>query len=229
MAIAPAVLSCSKAKPRMRLTWMLSVTPLVLAAQTVMPPPLLQGVLLERDPQTASGEFSVRAADFHVFRFLFDAKTYVERDQQPIDVSRLQPGEKVEVVSDEAAGSLLRYARTVHVLPTPAPPRTLSQGRFRAYRSSADRLLSVDRIPAGTLGLAGVVSRLNADHVVLHVRGGADQTILLRQDTRYLQNGEIVGSNLLKPNMRVFVRAGKTLYNEVEAYQVIWGQILEPR
>ena len=29
--------------------------------------------------------------------------------------------------------------------------------------------------------------------------------------------------------MRVFVRAGKDLYNEVEAYQVIWGSILTPR
>jgi hypothetical protein len=33
----------------------------------------------------------------------------------------------------------------------------------------------------------------------------------------------------LKPNMRVFVKAGRTLYNEIEAYQVIWGQILMPR
>jgi hypothetical protein len=64
---------------------------------------------------------------------------------------------------------------------------------------------------------------------VLHTRGGGDQTILLRQDTRYLQDGEMVGSSELKPNMRVFIRAGKTLYNEVEAYQVIWGEILEPR
>jgi len=213
----------------MRIGWVLSFMPMVLAAQIVSAPPLLQGVLLERDPQTASGEFSVRAADFHVFRFLFDAKTYVERDQQPITVSRLQAGEKVEVVSDEAPGSLLRYARTIHVLPAPPPPRTLSQGRVRAYRNSADRLMSLDRIPTGAVGLAGVVSRLSADHVVLHMRGGSDQTILLREDTRYLEGGEMVGSNQLKPNMRVFIRAGKTLYNEVEAYQVIWGEILEPR
>jgi hypothetical protein len=29
--------------------------------------------------------------------------------------------------------------------------------------------------------------------------------------------------------MRVFVRAGKDIYEQVEAYQVIWGKILEPR
>src|SRR5689334_4198147 len=124
---------------RMRIYRMLVWFPVLLAAQTVTPPGVLRGVLLERDPQTVSGEFSVRAADNRVFRFLFDAKSYVERAQQPIEVSRLQPGEAVEVVSDEAPGSLLRYARSIHVLPSATPARPLSQGRVRAYRSSADR------------------------------------------------------------------------------------------
>ena len=213
----------------MRIYRMLVWFPVLLAAQTVAPPGVLRGVLLERDPQTVSGEFSVRAADNRVFRFLFDAKSYVERDQQPIEVSRLQPGEAVEVVSDEAPGSLLRYARSIHVLPSAAPARPLSQGRVRANRSSADRLMAERAIPAGTMAFSGVVFRLNSDHVVLHTREAGDQTILLRQDTRYLEDGDLVEFNQLKPNMRVFVRAGRTLYNEIEAYQVIWGRILQPR
>ncbi len=213
----------------MRIYRMLVWFPVLLAAQTVAPPGVLRGVLLERDPQTVSGEFSVRAADNRVFRFLFDAKSYVERDQQPIEVSRLQPGEAVEVVSDEAPGSLLRYARSIHVLPSAAPARPLSQGRVRAYRSSADRLMAERAMPAGTMAFSGVVFRLNSDHVVLHTREAGDQTILLRQDTRYLEDGDLVEFNQLKPNMRVFVRAGRTLYNEIEAYQVIWGRILQPR
>ena len=48
-------------------------------------------------------------------------------------------------------------------------------------------------------------------------------------DTRYLEDGQVVDLAQLKPNMRVFVRAGKDLYNEVEAYQVIWGKILAPQ
>ena len=59
---------------------------------------------------------------------------------------------------------------------------------------------------------------------VLHTREG-DLTLLLRNDTRYLAEGQVVDVAELKPNMRVFVRAGKDLYNEVEAYQVIWGSI----
>src|SRR3954469_6810317 len=84
----------------------------VLFAQTQ--PALIRGVLLERDTP-ATGEFSVRNGENQVFRYHFDAKTYVERENQMIDVPRLQPGEKVEVVSDSVPGSILRYARTVHV------------------------------------------------------------------------------------------------------------------
>ena len=208
----------------MRIGRLLLVFPVTLAAQQLPSAALIRGVLVERDAQATSGEFSVRAHGNQVFRYRFDPKTYVERDQRISEVARLVPGDKVEVVSDEGPGSTLRYARTVHVIETPPPPRPLSQGRVRAYRTPAERLA-----PISTLSFAGVVSRLNSDRVVLHTRAGGDQTILLRQDTRYLANGEVVDFAALQPNMRVFVRAGKNLYDQVEAYQVIWGQILSPR
>ena len=63
----------------------------------------------------------------------------------------------------------------------------------------------------------------------MHTREAGEQTILLRQDTHYLAQGDTVDAAELKPNMRVFVKAGRTLYNEIEAYQVIWGQILMPQ
>jgi len=183
-------------------------------------PALIRGVLLERDAPANAGEFSVRAADNQVFRYRFDAKTYVERDNQMIDVRRLEPGEKVEVVSDSVPGSVLRYARTIHVMGDPPPPRSLA-ARMRAYRMP-------ERSMVGTLTYSGVVFRVTAERLVLHARDGSDQTILLRKDTRYLENGETVDADSLKPNMRVFVRAGKDLYDQVEAYQVIWGSILDP-
>ena len=43
------------------------------------------------------------------------------------------------------------------------------------------------------------------------------------------RTARLVDAATLKPNMRVFVRAGKDLYDQVEAYQVIWGTILDPR
>jgi hypothetical protein len=199
------------------LAWLCACAP----AQTSPAAALIRGVLLERDKQGA-GEFSVRAADNLVLRYQFDRRTYVERDKQMIDVPRLDPGDKVEVVSDSVPGSVLRYARTIHVIPEAAAARPQTAGRYRASRGITER------IPTGTLTYSGVVSRVNAERIVLHLRAGLEQTLLLRKDTRFLQNGESVEADALKPNMRVFVRAGKDVYDQVEAYQVIWGAILAP-
>ncbi len=197
---------------------------MVCGAQTAPESPaIVRGVLLERDAPVGSGEFSVRMPDNQVFRYHFDAKTYVERESHMIDVRRLQPGDKIEVVSDTVPGSILRYARTIHVIEDPPPPPRSLTSRMRASRA-LDRSL-----PTGNLTYSGVVFRVTPERLVLHMREGADQSILLRKDTRYLQNGETVEAESLKPNMRVFVRAGKDLYDQVEAYQVIWGTILDPK
>jgi hypothetical protein len=195
----------------------------IAAAAQAPPAPLVQGVLLECD-RKAPGEFSIRAAGDQVFRYGFDSKTYVERDKQMIEMQALAPGEKVEVLSDSVADSRVRYARTVHVVESPAPERPLSAGRYRAIRRGEPDL----PVLTGNLTYSGVVFRITPERVTLHLRDGTEQSILLRKDTRYLQNGVIVDSGALKPNMRVFVRAGKSLYDEVEGYQIIWGRILDP-
>jgi hypothetical protein len=202
--------------------------PVLLAAQ-----PPVRGVLLERDAQAASGQFSVRLPTHEVLRYRFDPKTYVERDTQSIDVLRLKPGEKVEVASDPIEGLVLRYARSVHVIaqpPAPAPPRPAA----RPTSSSLSRLRSANRLaeeralPTGNLTYSGVVSRMSGDRIVLHTRDGREQALVLRRDTRYLLNGDLVDPATLKLNTRVFVRAGKDLWDQIEAYQVIWGKILAP-
>ena len=210
----------------MRALGLLILLPLAVAAQTDPPPALIRGVILECDCQAPAGELALRDAGNEVFRYRFDAKTYAERDGQLIQASRLKPGEKVEIVSDRSSGTALRYARTIHVI-QPAPlPRPLTMGRYRAPFPASPKL---DSVPTGNLTFAGVVFRLNGERVVLHTRETGDQSILLRADTRYLRDGEIVEAKDLKPNMRVYVRAGKNLYEQVEAYQIIWGSILSPR
>jgi hypothetical protein len=148
----------------------------------------------------------------------------VEREERLIEPMRLAAGEKVEVLSDVVAGYPLRYARTIHVIQPLPPPRPQTLGRLRAYDPKNELA-----VRAGNITYAGVVFRLNSQRVILHTREAGDLSILLRKDTRYLADGQLVDADSLKPNMRVFVRAGKDLYNEVEAYQVIWGTILSPR
>jgi hypothetical protein len=203
----------------------------VFAAGAQTPPAgFVRGVVIECDSQTATGEVAVRAVDNQVFRYQFDAKTYAERDDQLIQASRLKPGEKVEVVSDRSPAYALRYARTIHVIQPLPPVLPLTMGRYRAANpGNANNNARPDRFSTGTLTFAGVVFRLNGERIVLHTRETGDQSILLRADTRYLQEGETVEAKDLKPNMRVYVRAGRNLYDEVEAYQIIWGNILSPR
>src|SRR6476661_9080936 len=111
----------------MRLCGVLFLGACMAAAETPPSAALVRGVLLERDSQQPSGQFSVRLPDNQVFRYQFDRKTYVEREKQLIDVPRLNPGEKVEVVSDVVPGSSLRYARTIHVMEdAPKQPRPMS-------------------------------------------------------------------------------------------------------
>lgn len=205
---------------------LLMLLPLAAAAQTAPPPALLRGEVLECDTQSPAGAVAIRAADNQVFVYQFDAKTYAERDGQLIPASHLKPGDKVEVVSDRSPAYTLLYARTIHVIQPTAPPRTLTMGRYRAPNPARPKL---DTVLTGDLTFAGVVARLNGERLVLHTRASGEQSILLRADTRYLQEGEIVAAKDLKTNMRVYVRAGRNLYDQVEAYQIIWGNILSPR
>ena len=210
----------------MRAVWLPLLLSLALGAQTPVSPAsaaLIRGVLLERDT-TPGGQFSIRLPDNQVLRYQYDRKTYVEREKLLIDVPRLEPGDRVEIVSDAVPGSALRYARTVHVLgDPPRPARAPSPARPRSY-------LGADRaIQTGNLTYSGVVFRITPERLVLHTREESEFALQLRKDTRFLCDGEIVEASALTPNVRVFVRAGKDLYGRVEAYQVIWGKILDTK
>lgn len=202
----------------MRICWVAIVFPLAAFSQASQTGALMGGVLLERD----ASEFSIRAADSRVFRYRFDRNTYVERGHEMIDMPRLAPGEQVEVISEKQEGMPLRYAQTVHVLPaarTPAPTMTVQN---RAQTATEDRPL-----PFGAFSLTGVVFRIIPGAISLHTRTG-EQNLIVRPDTRFMADGNIVEPSALKTNMHVFIQAGKTLYGELEAYRVVWGGILQP-
>ena len=211
-----------------------TVSPLLLATWVITLPAepaprfsgVTRGILLECDAPGAMGQFSVRAGGTNeVYRFAFDAKTYLERDSRRISIGGLQKGDTLEVVSDRDENIPVHYARTVHVIETrPAPRLPLAAGRSRLYRASPIDLIA----PRGNITFAGVVTKLTADRVVLHTRLDGLKTVLLRLDTRYLESGTVVDAADLKPTTRVFVRAGKNLDDQVEAYQIIWGDIMDP-
>jgi hypothetical protein len=213
----------------MRAAGLLALLPLLAAAQTPPGASLTRGVLLERDTSAAGGEFSIRADTNEVFCYRFDPQTYVVRDSRLTSLPALNPGENVEVISVAVEGLLVHYARDVHVISDapPAPrPRPVPGAGLLTGVDPLDHFFPT--LPLGNLTFSGVVYRVNGERVVLHTRAG-DQPILLRHDTRYVEDGENVDHASLKPNMRVFIRGGKDIWDQVEAYQVYWGQILLPQ
>jgi hypothetical protein len=155
-----------------------------------------------------------------VTRCGYDSKTYIEMRKERVPANALRQGDRLELLLDRGAGPSACYVRSAHFLPT--PPRPVA-------RSTPGSLYAIDSIyPRGNLTFAGVVVKLSPERLVLHTRN-AEQRILLRPDTRYLDSGIAVGASGLGLNRRVFVRCGRNLDNELEAFQVVWGEILQPK
>lgn len=185
--------------------------------------PVLRGTLLECDAGSA-GEFAVRGPGSEIVLYRFDAKTRVDRSGMPTTLPLLHVGEEIEVSSAPISNSPVRYANSVTALQA-LPPPSIS----RAPRKPAPVTAPPEPLFArGDLTFSGVVSYLAGGRLILRTRNGEEQTILLRRDTRYLAGGVIAAASDLKANMRVFIRAGKGMFGDTEAYQIIWGGYLQP-
>jgi hypothetical protein len=193
-----------------------------LVAQQPAPDEVVQGTLVESDSGT-HGDLGVRARDNHVYCFRFDSATAVERDGLCAHMAELRNGDIVEVVTEKGPNPRLPRARVIRVVKNcPEPPGT------RAARRVPVSPLE-DLFPRGNLTLAGVVTELGPSRMVLRTRTTGDAEIILREDTRYFGDGREAGFSGLRMNARVFVRAGRNLDDNIEAYQVMWGDILRPR
>ena len=147
----------------------------------------------------------------------FDKHTYMERDGQRVFSGALKADEPVEIITDIRGTAC--YTRTLRFIPSAAKLMTP-----RPYRSSIDHIY-----PRGNMTFAGVVRRFNTQMLVLRTRDEAEKIVLLRDDTRYLDSGIPVDFTKLAINTRVFIRGGKNFENDLEAYQVIWGEIPGPK
>lgn len=176
---------------------------------------IIRGVGGSMDLTTPAGE---------LYQCDFDSQSLFER--QGIKISPAEVGEKAraEVVSDRKRGRC--YARIVRLLPPPGitPARRSSRS---GVRSSVSPLESI--FPRGNMTVAGVVLRTSPAMIVVRTRSEPEQKILLREDTRFLDSGSPAGLAQLNVNTRVFVRASKTIHNEVEAHQIVWGSIEGPQ
>jgi hypothetical protein len=194
-------------------------------AQDDAPTGLLHGDLLTWSGAARSGEVVFRNTDNRVYQCAFDDKTYVERSGSRTDVPGMQPGDRVEVLTDRRERGGLCYARTIHVIDAqPVRALPVSRPRSRVIPYTAGDLF----LPRGDLTIAGIVVRLKPTELTLRTRTNERKIVLLRPDTRYLTEGQSLDRQSLNLQTRVFIRAGRNLDNEIEAYQIVWGDALAP-
>jgi hypothetical protein len=191
-------------------------------------PGLLRGEILAWTGNTEAGEIVVRTEGYAVFQCSFDRRSYFERDNENIAAGEMLRGDAVEIATDRRLGTGILYARVIHILasrrPRPQPATVRARFRIPALASS-----SLDSFaPRGNLTLAGVVLQVRADVLVLELRSREHKTIRLGANTRYFTAGQIATREDLSVNTRVFIRAAKNLEDEIEAYQIIWGDIVVP-
>jgi hypothetical protein len=192
-----------------------------LMAQELAPIGIVRGVLTGCD----ATHLTIGDEDNHSFRFVTDARTFIERDHQRITCAKLASGDRMEIVSDRSTEAGARYARLVSVNAeirprrrTPIVPRAPV-----AYYDPTARFA-----PRGSLTFTGVVLRLEATGLVLRTRSDGEKWIVVRRDTGFREDGLAVEPSSLQSSTRVFVRAGTNLDGQVEAYEVMWGEILTP-
>lgn len=193
--------------------------------QDVTPIGFVRGELVSWTGSSTRGELTIRSTT-HLYSCNFDPKTYFERDDQRIAPAAMSTGDKLEVLADHKPGTQICYARTVqlidpvvvHTVPGVRPvPRT-------TYHSTTELFA-----PRGDMTFSGIVVRMDPGLLTLRTRSDGRKLIVLRQDTRYVGNGIRVDAASLIPSTQVFIRAGKNFDNQIEAYQVIWGEMLDPR
>jgi hypothetical protein len=166
----------------------------------------------------------IRSAAGALWLCAYNDKTYIERERLRIAASSLKPGEPVEMVTDRSGGPC--YARIVHarMVSPPLPPAASLRARMRVSRAASESI-----VPRGNLTLTGIVLRVSETSLLLRTRSEGQKTVLVRHDTGFTAGGRMVDISELAANTRVSIRAGRNLEGDIEAYQVIWGDILPSR
>lgn len=202
-------------------TFLLIMGPI--AAQENAPIGILRGDLVEWSGTPRAGRLTFRTAGNRVLECSFDERTWFEHENERIIISGMKAGDHLELVADRQPPSTTCYARTVQILDATIPRRTASGKPRLQLHNSATELLA----PRGDMTFSGIVLVMNGDWLTLRTRDKGKQVLLLRPDTRYLGGGLPLERSNLDPQTRVYVRAGRNLDGDVEAYTIVWGEILQ--
>ena len=193
----------------------LAVAPLCMPVD--MPKGLFRGQMVSWEGSPLKGVLLARTATGSVEGCGYDSLSFLELSRQRITVAKLEPGDPLEIITDHKPGSRDCYIRMLQVVP-PSRPSSRAKPPVPAFRPTLD-------LPHGDRTISGVIIRRDGKSITLRTHEG-EQTVLLRKDTRYVGDGAQQDATAALVNTRVFVRAGPNLYGAIEAYQVMWGEIV---
>lgn len=198
---------------------MIFLLPLVLIAQGQFPVGIVRGTLVGQAERT----LTVRLADQRELPCSYNARTWFERDTQRIEPSVIRAGDRLEMVADRQDGNC--YVRSVKVLDnTPIKPIPGRRPSLKREYSSPTEAFA----PRGEMTFTGIVIDMKEDQLTIRTRTQGNHTFLIRHDTRFMTEGLRQKREELATGTRVFLRAGRNLEGQVEAYSVVWGDILKP-
>lgn len=182
-------------------------------------PGIVRGTLV----QAEGGMLQIQPTSGSTLRCGFDSRTWIERDRKRLQMDALENGVAVEAVTDARAGRC--YTRTLRLVPASALLTPVAARKpLPPVRSALESIY-----PRGNLTFAGVVIRRSPTLLVLRTRTEPEKVVHLREDTRFLDSGVPANSADVAVNTRVFIRGGKNFENNLEAFQVVWGQIDGPQ
>jgi hypothetical protein len=201
-----------------RLLFLVLLTGWAAAAQERALAPLVRGVFVLYTGSDANGSFSLEV-ERNTHQCSFSSKTYFERDHRRTSVSRIAQGQLLEVLSERTVEPPRCRALIVRVI---TEERLEQRQRLRA--ASPTEYFA----PRGNLILTGVIVRMDHQSLLLRTRSGDRHAIQLRRDTKYLAGGLPADLASVPLNAPVQIRAGRTYDQHVEAFSLVWGDILRP-
>ena len=185
-------------------------------------PPLgiVRGLFLNYEGTMAAGVVTVKLVkpDQPAYSCKSDGRTYIERDRQRIYWPDVSAGDSLELVTDRTHRLAQCYVRMVHVI----GPQLAKYPTGRSDRAT-ERFA-----PRGNIFYSCVISKIEPERLWIRTRTEGLKDLRLRPDTRYTANGDAVLREKLIPGMRVYLRAGIGWDDDLEIYQVTWGDILSP-
>lgn len=189
---------------------------------------ILTGSLLAQTPlgiieghflSLEDSQIQIQLANGKTMPCAVDGRTYLDRERRRLALKDLKAGDFLELVTERHGPLRPCFARMIHV----SAGQLRFGGRFEVGQvKRATETIS----PRGNVNLSGLVRDLQQHWLEIRTRQGEVFRLKLRPDTVFSRDGVRVTQTELAPNQRVNVRCGYSLDGELEAYHLVWGDIL---